>query len=68
MNDTDEGQPACHARVMPSATAAVPDASSSQTMSVRTKVKDELSVDGEGEGPLVDGCDSLYQLFERNLK
>ncbi len=68
VNDTDEGQPARHARVMPSATAAMPDASSSQTMSVRTKVKDEPSVDGEGEGPLVDGCDSLYQLFEQNPK
>ena len=68
VNDTDEGQPARRARVTPSTAAAMPDASSSQTMSVLTKVKDEPSVDGEGEGPLVDGCNSLYQLFERNLK
>ncbi len=64
MNDTNEGQPARRARVTPSATAAMPNASSSQTMSVLNKVKDEPSVDGEGEGPLVDGCNSLYQLFE----
>ncbi len=69
-NDTDEGQPARHARVTPSTAAAVPSMpdASSQTMSVLSKVKDEPSFDGDCDAALVDGCNSLYQLFERNPK